>query len=251
MLTYEQEGEISFFTPKGANREGGRREVKEMASEWANATTTAVTDSLTRVVSYLPNLIGAVVVILIGIVVAWALKTVVLRVLGYVQIKPLTDTIGLDKVFKSKVNYLDLIGDLVQWIVVIVFLIPALEILSLTQVNEVLQGVVAYIPNVVAAVFIVMIGAIVADLVAKVVQGAVETIGARTAAALADVARYSIIVFVVIAALSQLGIASFMLNTLFTGFVALVAIAGGLAFGLGGQDSAKDLLTRLRKNLPR
>lgn len=221
------------------------------ASDWATATTTAVTDSLTRVISYLPNIIGALVVLLIGIVVAWAIKTVVVKVLGYIQIRPLTETVGLDKVFKAKVDLVGLTGELVQWIVIIVFLIPALEILNLTQVNEVLQSVVAYIPNVVAAVFIVMIGAIVADLVAKVVMGAVDTIGARTAGVLADIARYSIIIFVVLAALTQLGIASTLIERLFTGVVALLAIAGGLAFGLGGQEAAKDLISRLRKNLPR
>ena len=220
-------------------------------TDWTTATTTAVTDSLTRVVSYIPNVIGALVVLLIGIVVAWALKTVIVKLLGYVQLKPITETIGLDKVISTKVDIVGILGELVKWIVIIVFLIPALEILSLTQVNEVLQGVVAYIPNVVAAVFIVMIGTIVADLVAKVISGAVETIGAKTAAALADLARYSIITFVLLAALTQLGIATSLIERLFTGVVALFAIAGGLAFGLGGQDAAKDFVNRLRKNLPR
>lgn len=222
-----------------------------MVSDWTTATTTAVTDSLTRIISYIPNIIGAIVVILIGIIVAWAVKTVVTRLLGYIKIKPVTETLGLERIFKTKVDLVSLIGELVQWIIVIVFLIPALEILNLTQVNEVLQGVIAYVPNVVAAVFIVMIGTIVADLVAKVISGAVETIGVKTAAALADFARYAVIVTVILAALSQLGIASDLIQRLFTGFVALFAIAGGLAFGLGGQDAAKDLINRLKRNLPK
>lgn len=220
-------------------------------ADTTNATTTAVTDSLNAVINYIPNLIAALVILLIGIIVAWAIKTVVVKVLGFVNVKPVTETVGLDKVLKTKVDLVDLIGDLVRWIVIIVFLIPALEVLDLTQINDVLQGVVEYLPNVVAAVFIVMIGAVVADLVARVISGTVDTIGAKTAEVLADVARYSVIVFVVLAALQQLGIAPAMLNTLFTGFVALVAIAGGLAFGLGGQDSARDLIARLRKNLPK
>lgn len=220
-------------------------------SEWTSATTTAVAESLNNVAAYIPNILGALIIILIGIIIAWAVKTVVVKVLGYIDVKQITDTVGLDRVFKTKINLIDLIGDLVRWIVIIVFLLPALEVLELPQVNEMLQSVVAFIPNVIAAVFIVMIGAIVADLVAKVIAGAVETIGAKTAEALADVARYSIIIFVLIAALAQLGVATVMLQNLFTGFVALIAIAGGLAFGLGGQDAAKDLIARLRKNLPR
>ena len=222
-----------------------------MITDWTAATTTAVTDSINRIIAFIPELVGALIVLLIGIIVAWAVKTVVVRLLGYVQLKPVAETLGLERIFKTKVDLVGLIGELVQWIIIIVFLIPALEILNLTQVNEVLQGIVAYIPNVVAAVFIVMIGAIVADLVSKVISGTVKTIGARTSAVLADIARYSIIVFVLLAALNQLGIATNLIERLFTGFVALFAIAGGLAFGLGGQDAAKDLVNRLRKNLPK
>lgn len=221
------------------------------ATDWATATTTAVTDSLARIISYLPNIIGAIIVLLVGIVVAWAVKTVIVRVLGYFKLKPITEVVGLEKVFKTKIGIVELIGELVQWIVIIVFLIPVFEILNLVQVNEVLQNVVGYVPNVIAAVFIIMVGAIVADLVAKVVSSAAETIGAKTAGVLADIARYSIIIFVILAALTQLGIATSLIERLFTGVVALFAIAGGLAFGLGGQEAAKDLINRLRKNLPR
>lgn len=222
-----------------------------MLAEWSNAVTTAVTDSLTRIVNYIPNLVAAVVVLLIGIIVAWAVKTVVIRVAGYLNLKSVTETVGLDKVFQGKVDLKGLLGDASQWIVIIIFLIPALEILNLTQVNEVLQSVVAYIPNVIAAVFIILIGAVVADLVARVVNDTSRTIGAKTADVLSDVARYAIIIFVVFAALAQLGVAADLIERLFTGFVALIAIAGGLAFGLGGQDAAKDTINRLRKNLPK
>lgn len=222
-----------------------------MLADWSNAVTSAVTDSLTRVINYIPNLIAALVVLLIGVIIGWAVKTIVVRVAGYLNIKSVTETVGLNKIFQGKVDLKGLLGDAAQWIVIIIFLIPALEILDLTQVNEVLQSVVAYIPNVVAAVFIILIGAVVADLVARVVQDASNTLGAKTADVLSDVARYSIIVFVIFAALTQLGIAADLLERLFTGFVALIAIAGGLAFGLGGQDAAKDMVNRLRKNLPK
>ncbi|MCL4386799.1 MAG: hypothetical protein M1355_02805 [Patescibacteria group bacterium] len=222
-----------------------------MLVEWSNATTTAVTDSLTKVIAYIPNIIAAIVVLLIGIIVAWAVKTVVVKVLGYVNLSSVSETVGLNRIFTGKVNLVGLLGDLVQWITVIVFLIPAFEILNLNQVNEVLQNVVAYVPNVVAAVFILLVGVVVADLVSKVVTETSKTIGAKTSDVLADVARYSIVVFVSLAAISQLGVAQRLIESLFTGLVAMVAIAGGIAFGFGGQDTAKDLVNRLRKNLPK
>lgn len=222
-----------------------------MVTEWSNSVTIAVTDTIERVASYLPNIIAAIVVLLIGIVLGWAVKTVVTRIAGYLNVRSVTETVGLDKVFKGKVDVKGLIGDIAQWIVIIVFLTQALEILNLSQVNEAVEGVIAYLPSVIAAVFIILIGAVVADLASKVVSETSKTIGAKTADVLADVARYAIIIFVILAALSQLGIATVMLNTLFTGFVALVAIAGGLAFGLGGQNAAGDMIQRVRKNLPK
>lgn len=222
-----------------------------MVTDWSNAVTTAVADSLARIVNYLPNVIFAIVVVLVGVILGWAVKTVIVKIADFINLKSVSETIGLNKIFKGKVDVKGLLGDLAQWIIVIIFLAQALEILGLSQVSGVVNNVIGYIGNVIAAVFIILIGAIIADLVAKVVSEASKTVGAKTADLLADVARYTIIIFVILAALSQLGIATTMLGTLFTGFVALVAIAGGLAFGLGGQDAAKDLVNRLRKNLPK
>jgi hypothetical protein len=220
-----------------------------MFQEWWNVTTEAVSESLRSVFSYLPEVVGAIVVILIGVLVGWALKTVVVKALRFVKVKPYTDAIGLNKVFKTKEDMVELVGDLVKWVIIIIFLIPALSILGLTDVSEIVKGIVAYLPHVVVAAVIVMVGAILADLASRAVEAAAQTIGAKTAAIVADITRWAIIVFTILVALNQLGIASDIINTLVTGFVALIAIAGGLAFGLGGQEAAKDAITRLRKNL--
>jgi hypothetical protein len=220
-----------------------------MFQEWWNVTTEAVSESLRSVFSYLPEVVGAIVVILIGVLVGWALKTVVVKALRFVKVKPYTDAIGLNKVFKTKEDMVELVGDLVKWVRIIIFLIPALSILGLTDVSEIVKGIVAYLPHVVVAAVIVMVGAILADLASRAVEAAAQTIGAKTAAIVADITRWAIIVFTILVALNQLGIASDIINTLVTGFVALIAIAGGLAFGLGGQEAAKDAITRLRKNL--
>lgn len=222
-----------------------------MVKDWATMTTDAVSQSLKDVINYLPKVVGALVVILIGVLVAWAVKTVIVRVLKLVRIKPYTDAIGLNKVFPENLGLVELLGDLAKWIIMIIFLIPALEILNLTQVNDLVTRVVAYLPNVVVAVVIVVIGAIVADLIARVVESTASTIGAKTASAAADVARWAVIVFVVLAALLQLGIAVTIIDRLVTGVVVAAALAAGLSFGLGGQDAAREAIARLRKNLPK
>lgn len=219
--------------------------------DWTRLTTDAVTESLKNVINYLPKVVGALVVILIGVLVAWAVKTVIVRVLNLIKVKPYTDAIGLNKVFPEKLELAELLGDLAKWIVMIVFLLPALEILDLSQINELVAQVVAYLPNVIVAVVIVIVGAVVADLISRVVESAASTIGAKTAAVAADVARWSVVVFAFLAALMQLGIAVAIINNLVVGFVAMVAIAGGLAFGLGGQDAAREVIERLKKNMPK
>lgn len=222
-----------------------------MVKSWATMTTDAVSQSLRDVINYLPKVVGALVVILIGVLVAWAVKTVIVRVLKLIRIKPYTDAIGLNKVFPENLGLAELLGDLAKWIIMIIFLIPALEILNLTQVNDLVTRVVAYLPNVVVAVVIVIVGAVVADLIARVVDSTASTIGVKTASAAADVARWAVIVFVILAALLQLGIAVTIIDRLVTGVVVAAALAAGLAFGLGGQDTAREAIARLRKNLPK
>ena len=220
-------------------------------SDWVNTTTTAVRDSLETVLSYIPEVIAALIVILIGVIVAWAVKTVIVRALGFVKWKRYTDSLGLDRVFSEKVEVIELLGDLAQWTVIIIFLLPALTILKLDSVNDVVKGILYYIPNVIMAVVIIMIGVIVADLVARVVRSTAATIGTRTAEMLADVSRWAIVIFAFLAALVQLEIAASLLQILWTGIVAFFVIAGGLAFGLGGRDAASDAIARVRKNIPK
>jgi hypothetical protein len=222
-----------------------------MLKEWWNLTSDAVVDSLKSVLGYIPELIGAIVIILLGVLVGWAVKTVVVRALRFIKVKPYTDAIGLNKVFKTKEDLVELLGDLAKWVIIIVFLIPALNILGLADVNDLVKSVVAYLPQVIVAVVILMVGAVLADLAARAIEATAQTIGAKTAAFAADITRWAVIVFAILVSLDQLGIASGIINTLITGLVALIALAGGLAFGLGGQDAAKDVIERLKKNLPK
>lgn len=219
-----------------------------MLQTWTEVTTTAVRDSLTNVINYVPQLIAALLVILIGVIIAWAVKTVIVRGLGFIKLKKYTEAVGLGRVFTEKVEFVELLGDIAKWTVIIVFLVPALEILNLTQVNDILKSVIAYIPNVIVAVVVVMVGAVLADLVARVVRSTAVTIGAKTAEVLADIAKWSIVVFAFLAALVQLGIAVTLIETMWTGVVAFLALGGALAFGLGGKDAAADMISRVRKS---
>ena len=215
--------------------------------DWATLTSNAVTDQLVKVINYLPNVLAALLVILIGVIVAWAVKTVIVKGLGFVKLKKYTDAVGLGKIFTEKVEFAALLGDIAKWTIVIVFLIPALEILQIAQVSIVLEGILAYVPNVVVAIVTLMLGAVVADIVSRVVRSTAATMGTKNADLLSDIARWAIVVFVTLGALQQLNILPELISTLTIGVMAFFVIAGGVAFGLGGKEAAGDLIANMRK----
>ncbi len=217
----------------------------------ADVTVVTVTDATRSVLEYLPRVFWAVVVVLVGVLVAWAVKTLVVKGLKLIKLKPYTDAVGLNKVFPGQLDLVNLFGDLLKWVIVIIFLLPALEILDLAVFTELVAGIVSYLPNVLVAVIILVVGTVLADLLARVIESTTHTIGAKTAAFAADFARWTVVVIAVLAALTQLGIAVTIISQIVTGFVAMLAIAGGLAFGLGGQGAAKEVVDRFRKNLPK
>ena len=169
-----------------------------MYTEWTTQTTGVFVNFLQNFLAYLPRVIFAVLVVLIGVLVGTLLKIAVVKALKLIRLKPYTDAVGLDKVFTAKVQLAELLGDLVKWAIIIVSLLPALEILSLPKVYDLVYGIVAYIPRVIVAVTIVVIGSIIADLVARLVESTAQTIGSKTAAVAADITRWTIIVIAII-----------------------------------------------------
>ena len=139
---------------------------------------------------------------------------------------------------------------LVKWFIIIVFLVAALDVLNLSQVNSFLQGVVLlYLPNVIVAVLFLIIAAILAEIVKNIVVGSARAAGVTSANLAGAVAKWAIWVFAVIAALTQLGVASALIQTLFTGLVVAISLAFGLAFGLGGKDAAARAIDRVRSEV--
>lgn len=222
-----------------------------MYGQWTTTTTNVFVTAFQNFVAYLPRVIFAVIVVLIGVLVGQLLKVAVVKVLKLIRLKPYTDAVGLNKVFTAKVELAELLGDLVKWAIIIVSLLPALEILNLPKVYDLVFSVVAYIPRVIVAVAIIIIGGVIADLVARLVESTAQTIGAKTAAVAADLARWIIIVMAVITAVNQLGINTVIVNQVILGLIAMLAIAGGLAFGLGGQAAAKEVIESVKKSAGR
>ena len=148
-----------------------------------------------------------------------------------------------------ELNVAKFMGGLVKWFLILVFLMAATDILRLTQVTNFLNSIILYLPNVVVAAVILAVAFLVANFVFAVVKGSTKVAGIVSATLLATVAKWAIVIFGFLAALIQLGIAASLINTLFIGFVAMLALAGGLAFGLGGKDEAALILKKIRQEI--
>ena len=133
---------------------------------------------------------------------------------------------------------------------VIGFLVAALDVFQLQAINALLTSVVTqFIPNIAIASLILIVGAILAEFVQKVMSGAAKAVDAKSSGLVGGIARWAIWIFAIIAALMQLHIADQILSTLVTGLVAMLAIAGGLSFGLGGKDAAARYIEKLREDI--
>lgn len=224
----------------------------ELLTTWGETVLNAISDSFASFISFVPHIVGALIVFVVGWILARVVKRVVLRVLDVIQLEPFAEKVGISNALKragASITPNEFIGEIVRWGIVLVFLNQTAETLGLSQFTVVINSVLAYIPNVLIAALIVMVGTIVAELTSQFVKSTAAAMGTGTSSTLEVTTKYAIMVFVALAALSQLGIAQQLVVTLITGFVAMIALAGGLAFGLGGKDTAAEILEQLRTSL--
>ncbi|MFA6048115.1 MAG: hypothetical protein WCV59_00190 [Parcubacteria group bacterium] len=219
---------------------------------WGDAITMSMINLGQKVIGFLPILIGALFVFIAGWIVAVVLGKLVEKALKTVRLDRAMDRMGLGvRINNIGVHHTisEFIGGLVKWFLVLVFLMASVDILGLTQVTIFLNSILLYIPNVVVAVIILAIVFLVGNFVYHIVKGSTRAAGVVSATMLATISKWSIIVFGIFAALIQLGIASSLVSTIFIGIVAMLSLAGGLAFGLGGKDEAAALLKKVRQEI--
>lgn len=207
-----------------------------------------VTTSLSKLAAYFPQFLGGFLVLLIGLIAAAILHRVVIEFFKLVKVEKWLEQAKIAKAGEVKV-WPNILAELIRWTTIILFLVPAVEAWGVPRVTEVLNQLLFYLPNVFVAVIIGLIGVVIANLTNDVVRQTVRNLGSTSANALGSFARYAILFFTILIVLNQLGVAAALIQTLFTGIVAMVALAGGLAFGLGGQEVARDILREIREKL--
>jgi hypothetical protein len=207
--------------------------------------TEAALVSLTGFLLLLPAIIGAIILLVVGWILADLVARVVgtlLRRIGFETMAQRTGVTGFITMTGARdASAAKIVAELVKWLIRLVFIELAAEALHLTAVTTLINSIVLFIPSLIVALVVVMVGFLIAGFVANVVRGSAAEMGFRSPNLLAGAARVVIIGFAVIVALSQIGIAATLVNALFIAFVGAIALAVGLAFGLGGRDVAAQL----------
>ncbi len=216
-------------------------------TDWGTAVLTSLSTALALVFAFIPKLLGFLVILLIGWLIASALSravTFLLRKVGFDRVATRIGLTGLEQRMGLSMDAAGVLGKVVYWFVFLVFLVPAVDALGLTSVSNILNSIIAYIPNVFVAILVLFLGTLAATFVADIVRGAMSRSSMGNPNLYANIARYAIMGFVALVALEQLQIAPSLLNILFTAIVGAAALAFGLSFGLGGRETAQRLLNR-------
>lgn len=217
------------------------------------AVSSSLGDLWLRFVDYLPTLLGALIVFIIGWLIALGIGQLVQRILELVRLnEPFERITGLRATVERaglELNVPKFLGALVKWFLYIVTLLATADILGLEAVAEFLNRVIGYLPNVVVAAVILVVGVIFGNFVGRVTRASIEAANLPHRAGASALAKWAVVIFAFLAAIAQLGVAEALIQTLFTAFVAMLAIAGGLAFGLGGKDNAARVLKNLESDI--
>src|SRR3989344_8150883 len=223
-----------------------------MVNTWSSVLNQSFQDLWIGVIGFVPNLVVAILIVVIGWAIGALLGKVVAQVIKSLRLDDGLRRAGVEE-FLSRggisLNSGAFLGVLVKWFVMLVFIIAALDVLSLTQVNLFLRNILEYIPQVIVAVLILLAAGIIGDVLKRIVVSSARSADVRSAGFLGSVTKWSIWIFAILVALTQLGIAPMIINTLFTGFVVALSLAFGLAFGLGGQEVAGKAVEKMSKEL--
>lgn len=213
-----------------------------------NVLITTLNGSVATIISFIPRFLSGFIILLIGLIISAFLKQLVREGLRLVKFETFLKKYGVPE-SKEAADWSTILSEIIRWFVVIVFLIPAAQVWGLGKFVDVLNNILLYLPNVLIAVLLLLVGFVISKLVYDLIIASVRGWSKDNAKTVAMVGRWAVLVFVFLVVLNQLGIASDLIRILFAGIIAMVALAGGLAFGLGGKDAARDIIERLRKKI--
>jgi hypothetical protein len=205
------------------------------------------------VASFIPNFLAAIVLFLVGWLIAVILGRLVSQLVKTIKLDNALQSAGFDKVVEKggfALNSGAFVGGLVKWFFIVVALVTSLDILGLKVVTTYLSDVVlGYLPNVIIAALILLISVIIAQAMQKLVSSSAKAAGLTSAHVLGEITKWAIWIFAFMAALSQLQILNNFIQPLFIGIIAALSLALGLSFGLGGKDAAARYIEKVKSEV--
>ena len=223
-----------------------------MVDQYPEIVRTSLTTLWTGVAGFAPRLVAALIVFFVGWLIAVALGKLAYHIVRVVRLDSALGRVGFRQAWERSGFRLDspnFFGELVRWFFVIVFLMAATNILGLDQVSDFLRTVVVYIPNVIVASFILLIGILVAKFLESTVRASVRAAGLASGNFLGSLTKWAVFVFSFLVALAQLKVADDIIRIVVVGLVAAGSLALGLSMGLGGVKHAEEMIARLRKRI--
>lgn len=223
-----------------------------MKTDWNSATIEALASMWESFLLYLPNLVVGLILLIFGWFIATGFGKIITQILKRAKFDDLLETEDWKAAMrKAKIDFhaSKFVGLIVKWVIYIFFIWSAVGVFGLGYFTEFMGDVIRYIPNVIVASLIFVVTVMLADFLSKIIIVATERAKFKYTDLAGEIARWSIWIFAGFAILIELGIAKEMLSTLFTGIVALLVIAGGIAFGLGGKEIAADFLRKIGAKL--
>ena len=223
-----------------------------VVENWSTITLRALLSTWESFILFLPKMVGALIIFIIGWFISVGFGRLVAGILKKLKFDKIFQRTGWKEAFDKaevRVHPSEFVGGICKWILVIVFLLASVEILGFVQLASFVSDVVTWLPNLIVAVVIFIVAVILTDIIEKLIRASVKKMDIGYSGFLGTAAKFSIYVFAMLAILLQLGITPTIIQTLITGFVGMISLAFGLAFGLGGKDAAADLIEELKRKL--
>jgi hypothetical protein len=218
--------------------------------EWGTLIADPVREMLTRIMAYLPILLGALVILIVGWLIAKAIKQLVDWLLTTVRFDMLADKAGITEVLRKgnlKTTASQVLSGLVYWLIMIMVLVIVVNALGLPKASDILASLFAYVPKVIGALFVLVVAMFLANFVSGIVRTAAGNANLPRPEVFAGISRWAIIIFAITISLGELGIATLLVTTTFNIILGGVCLALALAFGLGGKDAAAKYIEELKK----
>ncbi len=201
---------------------------------------------------FIPDLVGALLIFIIGWFFAVGVGKLITGILTKLKFNSFFESESWEEAMEKaevKLNMSEFLGSIVKWIIILVVLHLSVGVLGFEQFEELMGRIVGYLPNVIVAALIFVAAVMVADFLSKIMVAATEKADFAHTSLMGAIVKGAIWIFAIFAILIELGIAEELLTTLFEALVYMIAIAGGLAFGLGGKDVAKKTIEKMKNNL--